>query len=148
VHAPVLVAQFPLGLGDRRLERVSDRADRNVVQRLGKGGPVRVLHLSRGELIERLARDLAEAVGVRERALLLEDAAVDAAPELLDEVAEHVRVDLSDHALGLELDARARRRRLGSERRRLQGCDRGGEAKQPEVSLHGPDSFRRRAKWR
>src|SRR4051794_19899939 len=64
VHAPVLVAQFPLGLGDRRLERVSARADRNVVQRLGKDGPVRVLHLSRGELIERLARDLAEAIGV------------------------------------------------------------------------------------
>ena len=64
VYAPALLAQFPLGLGHRRLERVSARADRHVVQRLGKGGPVRVLHLSRGELIERLARDLAEAIGV------------------------------------------------------------------------------------
>ena len=64
VQAAVLVAQFPLRLGRRRLERVSARANRHVVQRLGKGGPVRVLHLSAGELIERLARDLAEAVGV------------------------------------------------------------------------------------
>jgi hypothetical protein len=64
VHAPVFVAQFPLGLGHRRLERVSARADRHVVQRLGKGGPVGVLHLSAGELIKRLTRDLAEAVGV------------------------------------------------------------------------------------
>jgi hypothetical protein len=55
---------FRSAFGDRRLERVSARADRHVVQRLGKGGPVRVLHLSRGELIERLARDLAEAIGV------------------------------------------------------------------------------------
>jgi len=64
VQAAVLVAQFPLRLGRRRLERVSTRADRHEVQCLGKGGPVLVLHLSAGELIERLARDLAEAIGV------------------------------------------------------------------------------------
>jgi hypothetical protein len=64
VQAAILVAQFPLRLGRRRLERVSARADRHVVQCLGKGGPVRVLHLSAGELIERLARELAEAIGV------------------------------------------------------------------------------------
>ena len=64
VHAAALVAQFPLRLGHRRLEGVGARADRHIVQRLGKGGPVRLVHLSAGELIERLARDLAEAVGV------------------------------------------------------------------------------------
>ena len=49
---------------------------------------------------------LAEAVGVGERALLLEHPAVHAPSELLDEVAEHVRVHLADHALGIEFDAR------------------------------------------
>ena len=64
VQAPAFVAQFALGLGHRRLERVGAGADRHVVERLGEGGPVGVLHLARGELVERLARDLAEAVGV------------------------------------------------------------------------------------
>ena len=64
VHTAILVAQFLLRRGDRRFEDGSARADRHIVQRLGKGSPVRLLHLSAGELIDCLARDLAEAIGV------------------------------------------------------------------------------------
>ena len=64
VHAAALAAQFLLRLFHRRFEDVGARGHRHVVQRLGKGGPVGLLHLSAGELIERLARNLAEAIGV------------------------------------------------------------------------------------
>ena len=64
VHTTSFLAQFALRRLDRRLEGVRAGTDRHVVQRLGKGGPVRVLHFSAGELVERLARDLAEAIGV------------------------------------------------------------------------------------
>ena len=64
VQAAVLVAQFPLRLGGCRLEPVSARPQRHVVQRLSKSGPVRVLHLSARELIERRTRELAEAIGI------------------------------------------------------------------------------------
>ena len=75
------------------------------------------------------------AVGIRERAPFLEDAAVDAAAEVLGEIAEDVRVHLADHAVGIELDAR--RRRLGGERGSPGGDGRPrGKGQQPAMSLH------------
>ena len=57
----------------------------------------------------------AEAVAVGERRLLFEDAAVDAAAEVLDEIAVNQRVDVADDALGVDFDARAQRRGLAAE---------------------------------
>src|SRR5439155_24674645 len=45
----------------------------------------------------------AEAVRICERAAFLEDPAVDAAPQMLGEIAEDVRVHLADHAVGIDL---------------------------------------------
>ena len=89
---------------------------------------------------------VAEAVRVRERAAFLEDAAVDAAAEVLGEVAEDVRVHLADHAVGIELDAGGRRggaRRLGCRAgaRGEHGEDGGAQAQQPAMSLHRFNSF-------
>ena len=64
VQPTALAAEFLLRLFYRRFEGVRARGHRHVVQRLGEGSPVGLVHLSSGELIERLARDLAEAIGV------------------------------------------------------------------------------------
>ena len=49
---------------------------------------------------------LAEAVGIGEGRLLLENPAVDAAAEMLDEVAVEQGIDVADDAFGIDLDAR------------------------------------------
>ena len=64
VHAAAVAAQLLLRRFDARFEGVRARADRHVVQRLGKGGPVRLIHFSSGELVECLTRDLAKAIAV------------------------------------------------------------------------------------
>ena len=80
-----------------------------------------------------------------ERAAFLEDAAVDAAAEVLGEVAEDVRVDLADHAVGIDLDARGGgggARGLGSQRGSGEHGEEGGAQKlQPAMSLHRFNSF-------
>ena len=89
---------------------------------------------------------LAEAVRIRERAAFLEDAAVDAAAEVLGEVAEHVRVDLADHAVGIDLDARGGGGGTGagwapSGESGEHGEDGGAQAQQPAMSFHRFNSF-------
>ena len=67
------------------------------------------------ELARRVEHVLAEAVGIGERRLLFEDAAFDAAAEVLDEVAVDLGIDVADHALGIDLDARAEGGRLSAQ---------------------------------
>src|SRR5229473_2271980 len=55
-----------------------------------------------------------EPVCIRKRRALFEYAALDAAAEMLDEVAVDLRVNIGDHSLGINLDASGCRHRLGS----------------------------------
>ena len=67
------------------------------------------------ELADGFEDVLAEAVGIGEGRLLFEDAAVDAAAEVLDEVAIEHGIDVADDALGIDLDARAEGGRLAAQ---------------------------------
>ena len=57
----------------------------------------------------------AEAVGVGEGGFFFEDAAIDAAAQVLDEVAIKQRVDIADYAFGIDLDARVEGGRLAAQ---------------------------------
>ncbi len=67
------------------------------------------------ELTDRLEDVLAEAIGIREWRLLFEDAAIDAAAEVLDEVAVEHGIDVADDTLGIDLDAGVERGRLSAQ---------------------------------
>ena len=56
-------------------------------------------------LLDGFEHVFAEAVGVGERRLLVEDAAVDAAAQVLDEVAVDLGIDVADDALGIDFQA-------------------------------------------
>src|SRR5207244_9622112 len=47
------------------------------------------------------------AVAIGKRRLLVEHASLDAAPKVFDEVTVDLRVDIVDHAFGIDLDARS-----------------------------------------
>ena len=57
------------------------------------------------QLLGRVQDIPAKAVGVGEGRFLLEDAAIDAAPQVLDEIAVDLRIDIADDALGIDLHA-------------------------------------------
>ena len=79
------------------------------------------------ELADGFEDVLAEAVGIGEGRLLFEDAAIDAAAEVLDEVAVELGIDVADDALGIDLDARAEGGRLAAQN--VGGRRRGSSAK-------------------
>ena len=56
----------------------------------------------------------AEAVGIGERGVLFEDAAIDAAAKVFQEVAVDLRIDIGDYTFGVDLDSRAGGSRLGA----------------------------------
>ena len=58
------------------------------------------------------------AVGIGQRRPLLEDPAIDAASEVLDEIAPEQGIDIADHTLGIDLDARGPCRLLGAQKKR------------------------------
>ncbi len=57
----------------------------------------------------------AEAIGIGEGRLLFEDAAIDAAAEMFDEVAVEQGVDVADDAFGIDFDARVERGGLAAQ---------------------------------
>src|SRR3954451_15852336 len=64
-------------------------------------------HLCHVELLRAFEDVAAEAVAVGKRRFLVEDAAVDAAAQVLDEISVDQRVDVADDALGVDLDTGA-----------------------------------------
>ncbi len=64
VNAPALAAQRLFGLFHCLFQRVGAGRQRQVIENLSKCRPVILAHLARGELVQRLVRELAKSVGI------------------------------------------------------------------------------------
>src|SRR5215510_4674 len=89
--------------------------------------------------LRRFQHVAAESVRVGERRAFLEDSAVNAASQVLDEVAVDFGIDVSDHALGVDLDAGAERAFL-----RADGEGRGDQGRRQPFREAAPGDFQSR----